>query len=167
AEKSRVMMAFAQGEVDVLVSTTVVEVGVDVANATSMLVEHAERFGLAQLHQLRGRVGRGVAASHCILLYQGPLSDEARARLETMAATEDGFLIAEKDLELRGPGDLFGTRQAGLPTLRVGDLVRDRDLLLRAHAAAQAWAGTLTNLSAARRSIDEVWQRRFGLVEIS
>lgn len=166
-DKSRVMLAFAQGEVDLLVSTTVVEVGLDVPNATCMLIEHAERFGLAQLHQLRGRVGRGAAASHCLLLYQSPLSNDARARLEMVATTEDGFLIAEKDLELRGPGDLFGTRQAGLPTLRVGDLVRDRDLLLRAHAAAQAWAGTLTNLPAARRSIDEVWQRRFGLVSIS
>ncbi|MPZ18606.1 MAG: ATP-dependent DNA helicase RecG [Luteitalea sp.] len=166
-DKGRVMTTFAQGEIDVLVSTTVVEVGVDVPNATSMLVEHAERFGLAQLHQLRGRVGRGAEASHCILLYQSPLSDDARARLKTIAATEDGFLIAEKDLELRGPGDLFGTRQAGLPTLRVGDLVRDRDLLLRAHATAQVWAGTLTNLSAARRSVDEAWQRRFGLVGIS
>ncbi|MPY87254.1 MAG: ATP-dependent DNA helicase RecG [Luteitalea sp.] len=165
-QKRDVMTAFINGDVDVLVSTTVVEVGVDVPNATVMVVEHAERFGLSQLHQLRGRVGRGAAASHCILLYQSPLSDEARARLKGIAASDDGFVIAEKDLELRGPGDVVGTRQSGLPTLRVGDLVRDRDLLLRAQATARAWAGTLADLPAARRFVDEAWQRRFGLVGI-
>ena len=112
----------------ILVSTTVVEVGVDVPNATVMVVEHAERFGLSQLHQLRGRVGRGAMASHCVLLYQAPWTDDARERLKAMAETTDGFVIAERDLELRGPGDFFGTRQSGLPTLRIGDLVRDRDV---------------------------------------
>ena len=113
--KDQVMHAFATGAVHVLVSTTVVEVGVDVPNASVMVVEHAERFGLSQLHQLRGRVGRGQWESHCVLLYQSPWTDDARERLKTMAATSDGFAIAERDLELRGPGDFFGTRQSGLP----------------------------------------------------
>jgi ATP-dependent DNA helicase RecG len=129
AEKEAVMSAFHLRETDVLVSTTVIEVGVDVPNATLMVVEHAERFGLSQLHQLRGRVGRGTAASACLLVTHGHLSDEARERIETMVRTEDGFAIAEKDLELRGPGDFFGTRQSGLPLLRVADLMRDRELL--------------------------------------
>ena len=120
-----------RGEVHVLVATTVIEVGVDVPNATVMVIEHAERFGLSQLHQLRGRVGRGAGASTCVLVTHGRLSDEARARLDVMTRTGDGFVIAEKDLELRGPGDFFGTRQWGLPRLRVGDLVRDRELLAR------------------------------------
>ena len=121
-----------------LVSTTVVEVGVDVPNATVMVVEHAERFGLSQLHQLRGRIGRGAWESHCVLLYQSPWTDEARERLSTMASTTDGFAIAERDLELRGPGDFFGTRQSGLPRLRTGDLVRDRDVMEEAHHEARA-----------------------------
>ncbi|HKC10666.1 MAG TPA: ATP-dependent DNA helicase RecG, partial [Vicinamibacteria bacterium] len=136
AEKEAVMAAFGRGEIQVLVATTVIEVGVDVANATVMVVEHAERFGLAQLHQLRGRVGRGGGPSTCVLLSHGRLSEVARARLEVMVATTDGFLIAEKDLEIRGPGDFFGTRQWGLPAFRVGRLLRDRDLLERARAEA-------------------------------
>ena len=119
--KERVMVAFSRGELDLLVSTTVVEVGVDVPNASVMVIEHAERFGLAQLHQLRGRVGRGPHQSHCVLLYQPPLFDQGKARLKAIAETTDGFVIADRDLELRGPGDFFGTRQSGLPTLRVGD----------------------------------------------
>ena len=113
------MKAFAAGEIHVLVSTTVIEVGVDVPNASVMIVEHAERFGLSQLHQLRGRVGRDRHQSYCCLLYQSPLSDEARERLRAMTETTDGFEIAERDLLLRGPGDFFGTRQAGMPTFRV------------------------------------------------
>ena len=113
----------------VLVSTTVIEVGVDVPNASLMVIEHAERFGLSQLHQLRGRVGRGAAASSCVLMYQGPLSAMARQRLETMRQTSDGFVIAEKDLELRGPGELLGTRQTGLADLKIADLVRDQPLI--------------------------------------
>ena len=127
-DKERVMAAFARGEVDLLVSTTVVEVGVDVPNASVMLVEHAERFGLSQLHQLRGRVGRGPHSSYCILLYQSPLTDQGRDRLKALTETTDGFVIAERDLEQRGPGDFFGTRQSGMPTLRVGDLLRDHQL---------------------------------------
>ena len=135
--KDRVMHAFVAGHVQVLVSTTVVEVGVDVPNASVMVVEHAERFGLSQLHQLRGRVGRGAWESHCVLLYQAPWTDDARERLKTMASTTDGFVIAERDLELRGPGDFFGTRQSGLPKLRTGDLVRDRDIMESAHREAR------------------------------
>ena len=128
------MKAFAAGELQMLVSTTVVEVGVDVPNASVMIVEHAERFGLSQLHQLRGRVGRDRHQSYCFLLYQSPLSEEARERLKAMTDTTDGFEIAERDLRLRGPGDFFGTRQAGLPTFRLIDLVRDQDLLDRRNA---------------------------------
>ena len=109
------MRRFVAGEVQVLVSTTVIEVGVDVPNATVMVVEHAERFGLAQLHQLRGRIGRGSEASTCVLLYDAPWSEESRARLTALAESEDGFALAETDLQIRGPGDVFGTRQSGLP----------------------------------------------------
>jgi ATP-dependent DNA helicase RecG len=128
-DKQAAMRAFKAGELDLLVATTVIEVGVDVPNASLMIVENAERLGLAQLHQLRGRVGRGSAASSCVLLYQSPLSQMARQRLETMRETNDGFVIAEKDLELRGPGELLGTRQTGLAAFRVADLARDADLL--------------------------------------
>ena len=128
-DKQAAMRAFKTGELDLLVATTVIEVGVDVPNASLMIVENAERLGLAQLHQLRGRVGRGSAASSCVLLYQPPLSAMARQRLETMRQTSDGFVIAEKDLELRGPGELLGTRQTGIAAFRVADLARDADLL--------------------------------------
>jgi len=135
-EKEQVMADFSANAISVLVATTVIEVGVDVPNATVMVVEHAERFGLAQLHQLRGRVGRGEAPSTCVLLAHGRLSEEARARLDVMVRTEDGFAIAERDLEIRGPGDFFGTRQWGLPSFRVANLLRDRDLLEKARAEA-------------------------------
>ena len=133
AEKQATMRAFKDGEIGLLVATTVIEVGVDVPNASLMIIENAERLGLAQLHQLRGRVGRGSAASSCVLLYQAPLSQMARQRLETMRETNDGFVIAEKDLELRGPGELLGTRQTGLAQFRVADLARDADLLPQVH----------------------------------
>jgi ATP-dependent DNA helicase RecG len=133
AEKQAAMRAFKSGETGLLVATTVIEVGVDVPNASLMIIENAERLGLAQLHQLRGRVGRGAAASTCVLLYQSPLSSMARERLETMRETSDGFVIAEKDLELRGPGELLGTRQTGLAGFRVADLARDADLLPLVH----------------------------------
>jgi ATP-dependent DNA helicase RecG len=132
--KQAAMRAFKDGALDLLVATTVIEVGVDVANASLMIVENAERLGLAQLHQLRGRVGRGSAASSCVLLYQPPLAALARQRLETMRATNDGFEIAEKDLALRGPGELLGTRQTGLAGFRLADLARDADLLPQVHA---------------------------------
>jgi ATP-dependent DNA helicase RecG len=169
AEREEVMGAFTRGETQVLVATTVIEVGVDVANATVMVIEHAERFGLAQLHQLRGRVGRGAGASTCVLLGHGRLSEVARARLDTMVATEDGFVIAEKDLEIRGPGDFFGTRQWGIPTFRVANLVRDRDLLEKARAEAFRLAGepgaALPPTLAA--FFDQGgWERRFGLARV-
>jgi ATP-dependent DNA helicase RecG len=166
ADKVGVMQAMVDGRIDVLVATTVIEVGVDVPNATVMVVEHAERFGLAQLHQLRGRVGRGADASYCVLLYEGPLSDVARARLEAMAATADGFVIAERDLALRGPGDLFGTRQAGLPALRIGDLARDHALMTEAHALARTWLAQAPAEAPARVLAREAWTRRFRLGEI-
>ncbi len=136
AEKHNAMRAFKDGALDLLVATTVIEVGVDVPNASLMIVENAERLGLAQLHQLRGRVGRGSTASSCVLLYQPPLSAMARQRLETMRATNDGFVIAEKDLALRGPGELLGTRQTGLAGFRVADLARDAALLPQVRALA-------------------------------
>lgn len=135
-EKEAVMLSFKNGDLDILVSTTVIEVGVDVANATIMVIEHAERFGLSQLHQLRGRVGRGIKQSFCILVAYGMLSREAKERLNIMAHTTDGFKIAEKDLELRGPGEYFGTKQSGLPNLRIADLVHDLDILKRARREA-------------------------------
>jgi ATP-dependent DNA helicase RecG len=164
--KARVMQAFARGDIHILVSTTVVEVGVDVPNASIMVVEHAERFGLSQLHQLRGRVGRGAWESHCVLLYQAPWTDDARERLKAMAATNDGFVIAERDLELRGPGDFFGTRQSGLPRLRTGDLVRDRDIMEEAHREARQLVerGALT--PELMTFVRERWQQQFGLVEV-
>ncbi|ASG20468.1 ATP-dependent DNA helicase RecG [Nitrospirillum viridazoti] len=132
AEKDAVMARFAAGELSVLVATTVIEVGVNVPEATIMVVEHAERFGLAQLHQLRGRVGRGERASACLLLYTAPLGETARARLDVMTSTEDGFIIAEKDLELRGAGEVLGTRQSGLPEFRMADITVHADLLATA-----------------------------------
>ncbi len=137
AEKERTMRRFKDGEIDLLVATTVIEVGVDVPNATLMVIENAERMGLAQLHQLRGRVGRGQHASSCVLLYRPPLSALARERLAVLRATNDGFVVARRDLELRGPGELLGTRQTGLAQMRVADLLRDADLLPRVHLAAE------------------------------
>ncbi|ASK91182.1 ATP-dependent DNA helicase RecG [Xanthomonas campestris pv. trichodesmae] len=137
AEKQKAMLDFKQGRSDLLVATTVIEVGVDVPNASLMIIENAERLGLAQLHQLRGRVGRGAAASSCVLLYQAPLSMMARQRLETMRQTNDGFVIAEKDLQLRGPGELLGTRQTGLASFRIADLARDAGLLPRVQVLAE------------------------------
>ena len=136
AEKQATMRAFKGGDVGLLVATTVIEVGVDVPNASLMVIENAERLGLAQLHQLRGRVGRGSTASSCVLLYQSPLSAMARERLDTLRQTNDGFAIAEKDLQLRGPGELLGTRQTGLAAFRMADLARDADLLPQVHALA-------------------------------
>ena len=138
AEKAAVMAAFKQAELQLLVATTVIEVGVDVPNSSLMIIENPERLGLAQLHQLRGRVGRGSAASHCVLLYHPPLSQVGRERLGIMRETNDGFVIAEKDLQLRGPGEMLGTRQTGLLQFKVADLLRDADLLPSVRDAAQA-----------------------------
>src|SRR4051812_1443426 len=164
--KDRVMKAFAAGELQLLVSTTVVEVGVDVANASVMIVEHAERFGLSQLHQLRGRVGRDRYQSFCFLLYQSPLTDEARERLRAMTETTDGFEIAERDLRLRGPGDFFGTRQAGMPTFRMIDLVRDREVLDAAREEAVAWFDRSRPRSTAVDEMLQSWESRFKLMEV-
>lgn len=137
ADKSAVMEAFKRGEVQLLVATTVIEVGVDVPNASLMVIENPERLGLAQLHQLRGRVGRGAVASHCVLLYQGPLSQLSQERLTIMRDSNDGFLIAEKDLALRGPGQVLGTQQTGLMSFRIADLSRDAGLLEQVRATAE------------------------------
>jgi ATP-dependent DNA helicase RecG len=164
-EKDRVMSAFGRGDVHVLACTTVIEVGVDVANATLMIVEHAERFGLSQLHQLRGRVGRGAHASACVLLYQ-QLGPGGKGRLDALVETTDGFVIAERDLALRGPGDFFGTRQSGLPTLRVGDLVRDFPMMEEARREAVAW---LEDSRGARPLVEYLsanWAARFGLAGV-
>ncbi|HQZ40656.1 MAG TPA: ATP-dependent DNA helicase RecG [Vicinamibacterales bacterium] len=165
-EKDAVMRAFAGGTLHVLVATSVVEVGVDVPNASVMVVEHAERFGLSQLHQLRGRIGRGTHESTCVLVYQAPWSDDARERLRAMASSHDGFVIAEKDLQIRGPGDFFGTRQSGLPQLRAGDLTRDAALLELAFSEARARVegGRLT--PAVQAYVRSVWQRQFGLITV-
>ena len=164
--KDRVMGAFVRGEFDLLVCTTVVEVGVDVSNATVMLIEHAERFGLSQLHQLRGRVGRGAHKSYCILLYQYPLTDQGRERLKALTETTDGFEIAERDLQLRGPGDFFGTRQSGMPTLRVGDLLRDHALMEEARREAVAALDDPDQAAALTTLVNTGWEQRFGLVGI-
>jgi len=135
--KEKAMQEFKSGVTQLLVATTVIEVGVDVPNASLMVIENAERLGLAQLHQLRGRVGRGARESTCVLLYRAPLSQTARERLATLRDTTDGFAIAQKDLELRGPGELLGTRQTGLAELKVADLVRDADLLPQVRSTAE------------------------------
>ena len=138
AEKERGMQAFKEGLIQVLVATTVIEVGVDVPTASLMIIENAERMGLSQLHQLRGRVGRGAAQSHCVLLYKPPLGRTAKERLAVLRDTNDGFVVAQRDLELRGPGELLGTRQTGLPDYRVADLVRDSDLMPQVQMTAEA-----------------------------
>ena len=170
-EKEIVMRRFQRGEIDVLIATTVIEVGVDVPNATVMVIEHAERFGLAQLHQLRGRVGRGAARSYCILMTAGNVTPQADERLDAMVRTQNGFELAELDLTLRGPGEFFGTRQAGLPDFRVANLLRDRKLLeLARREAAKFVESGEKDLS--RGSVETVWahlrahwQRHYGLVE--
>ena len=137
SDKERVMQHFKAGELDLLVATTVIEVGVDVPNASLMIIENPERLGLSQLHQLRGRVGRGSVESHCLLMYHAPLSQNGQQRLSVMRETTDGFVIAQKDLELRGPGEVLGTRQTGEMQLRIADLMRDQMLLPRAQEVAE------------------------------
>ena len=136
ADKEKTMAAFKDGRLDLLVATTVIEVGVDVPNASLMIIENAERLGLSQLHQLRGRVGRGARKSVCVMMYQPPLSVPARERLDILRETGDGFLVAQRDLELRGPGDVLGTRQTGITQFRIADLIRDQALLPAVSKAA-------------------------------
>ena len=171
-EKEDAMRRFKTGEIDILVATTVIEVGVDVPNATVMVVEHAERFGLSQLHQLRGRIGRGAAKSYCVLMTGGKVSPEGERRLNEMVRTQDGFEIAELDLELRGPGEFFGTRQAGMPGLRVANLLRDRQLLELAKVEAAKLVHetdpgiTVEDRHRVMSHLRQHWQRRYGLVEV-
>ncbi|MHB8217180.1 MAG: ATP-dependent DNA helicase RecG [Candidatus Sulfotelmatobacter sp.] len=170
--KDQVMRMFQKGELQILVATTVIEVGVDVPNATVMVIEHAERFGLAQLHQLRGRIGRGAAKSFCILMTGGKVTEDGERRLDAMTRTNDGFEIAELDLELRGPGEFFGTKQAGMPNFRVANLIRDRQLLeLAKREAAAVMAGpnsevTQVEISRALVAMRTRWQHTYGLVEV-
>jgi ATP-dependent DNA helicase RecG len=153
ATRDHIMERFRAGAIDALVATTVIEVGVDIPNATMMVVENADRFGLAQLHQLRGRVGRGTQNSVCVLVAGANVTPEARQRLDAVAATRDGFVLAEKDFELRGPGELFGTRQSGLAALKVADLARDLDLLKLARRDAAAWIAESPSLSRPEESL--------------
>jgi len=170
--KEHVMRLFQKGELNILVATTVIEVGVDVPNATVMVIEHAERFGLSQLHQLRGRIGRGAAKSYCILMTGGKVTEEGERRLDAMVRTSDGFQIAELDLQLRGPGEFFGTRQAGLPSFTVANLLRDREILEAAkREAAAVMAGPNAEISReemyrAIRQMRRRWQDTYGLVEV-
>jgi len=171
-EKDRVMREFQAGDIQVLVSTTVIEVGVDVANATVMVIEHAERFGLSQLHQLRGRIGRGAAKSYCVLMTGNKITEDGDKRLNALVRTTDGFKIAELDLELRGPGEFFGTRQAGMPNFNVANLIRDRDILEAAkREAAAVLAGPNSEISQAEinnalRQMRARWQHAYRLVEV-
>jgi ATP-dependent DNA helicase RecG len=167
-EKERTMRDFQSGRIQILVGTTVVEVGVDVPNASVMVIEQAERFGLAQLHQLRGRVGRGRRASHCLLLMSQDATDVARQRLATLEQTANGFEIAETDLRLRGPGEFLGTKQSGLPAFRVANLVRDREILEWARREASEFLehGERRQREELLRYIRENWGRRYGLVEV-
>jgi ATP-dependent DNA helicase RecG len=167
-EKDGVMQRFKRRDVQILVSTTVIEVGVDVPNATVMLIEQAERFGLAQLHQLRGRVGRGGEQSYCILV-TGKLNEAARERIRTMVESNDGFYIAEMDMKLRGPGEFFGTKQSGLPALRVGNILRDAEILEVARAEATTFVEKPASEEDLRRAVAYIrdhWQRRYGLVQV-
>ena len=165
-EKETAMDKFQRGETQILVSTTVIEVGVDVPNATVMLVEQAERFGLAQLHQLRGRVGRGGEQSYCILVTE-KLNQTAKERIRTLVESNDGFYIAEMDMKLRGPGEFFGTRQSGMPVLAIGNILRDSDILEIARNEAAALVADPAEQEDLRRAVAylrEHWQRRYGLV---
>ena len=158
AQKEEIMVAFARGEIQMLVATTVIEVGVNVPNATVMVVENAEYFGLSQLHQLRGRVGRGTEKSYCVLISDAK-NPEAKERLKTMKATSDGFRIAEMDLHLRGPGDFFGTRQHGLPPLKIANLYRDMEILTQAQQAARQTLQHKDELSKEQWQALEQWQK--------
>jgi ATP-dependent DNA helicase RecG len=163
------MARFKRGDIDVLVATTVIEVGVDVANASVMVIDHAERFGLAQMHQLRGRVGRGAAKSFCILMTGGKITEQADARLNALVATQNGFELAELDLQQRGPGEFFGTRQSGLPAFRIADLLRDAEVIELARREARGFIEnppSRENLVALVIYVRDHWSRRYGLVQV-
>jgi ATP-dependent DNA helicase RecG len=167
-DKEAAMQSFQSGAIKILVSTTVIEVGVDVPNASVMVIEQAERFGLAQIHQLRGRVGRGPHQSYCALV-TGKLSDIARERIRTLVESDDGFYIAEMDMKLRGPGEFYGTKQSGVPGLRLADLMRDSDILESARGEAQRFLKEDSKSEDVRgivRYIQENWQRKYGLVQV-
>jgi ATP-dependent DNA helicase RecG len=168
ADKEAVMQRFKEGHIKILVSTTVIEVGVDVPNASVMVIEQAERFGLAQLHQLRGRVGRGAAQSYCILVTE-KMNDTARERIRTLVESTDGFYISEMDLRLRGPGEFFGTKQSGLPSLRVANILRDAEILEIARREAVDFIAKPPSEEELRRAVCYIrdhWQRRYGLVTV-
>jgi ATP-dependent DNA helicase RecG len=167
-EKEEVMLAFRRGEIDVLVSTTVIEVGIDIPNATVMVVEHAERFGLSQLHQLRGRIGRGSHSSQCLLVASEKQTVNAVRRLKKMEETQDGFRIAEEDMNIRGPGDMLGVRQAGLPRFRVGDIVRNGDIMGRARSMAALWLRTAPAQAIERIRAESIqrWGENLDLYEV-
>jgi ATP-dependent DNA helicase RecG len=167
-EKESAMEKFQRGETQILVATTVIEVGVDVPNATMMVIEQAERFGLAQMHQLRGRVGRGGEQSYCILV-TGKLNDTGRERIRTLVESSDGFYIAEMDMKLRGPGEFFGTKQSGVPALQIGNILRDADILEIARNEAAAFVANPPSEEELRKAIAFIrdhWQRRYGLVKV-
>jgi ATP-dependent DNA helicase RecG len=166
--KETVMEQFKSGEISVLVSTTVIEVGVDVPNATVMLIEQAERFGLAQLHQLRGRVGRGAEQSYCVLVTE-KLNEAGKERIRTLVESNDGFYIAEMDMKLRGPGEFFGTKQSGLPALRIANIIRDSEVLELARGEAKRFTEHPPSEEELRRGVAYIrdhWQRRYGLIQV-
>ena len=171
ADRERIMREFQEGSYQILVATTVIEVGIDVANATVMVIEHAERFGLSQLHQLRGRVGRGSSAARCLLVVDWAQSREAQERLRVMTETNDGLRIAEADLAIRGPGAMLGTRQSGVPDFRVANILRDQKLLHQARDAASALLAHDPELSgpesrALREALVTRWAGRLGLARV-
>jgi ATP-dependent DNA helicase RecG len=168
-EKEKTMERFRSGKIDILVCTTVIEVGVDVPDATLIVIEHAERFGLSQLHQLRGRVGRSSRPSKCILITSTQRTDLATKRLKAMENTTDGFEIAEKDMEIRGPGDILGVRQAGLPDFRVGNIVKDIDMMIEVRKVAEEALDVLNNdeLDIIKDKANNRWKMDIHLVDVA